>query len=389
MDRLASNWKRSSCTLLLLAIVAAAGGCSVLPFVAYLVKGISTPAEFSGLKGKKVAVICRPVASLQYQSSSVATELADRVGALLREHVSKIQIIEQSEVEKWEDENNWEEYVEIGKALQAEMVVGIDLDQFSLLQGQTLYQGKASIDLSVYDMSRENGPSFKRCCPSSSIPPMPPFRRPRSRWSNSASSFYKSWRSRWAGTSTTTIRRPTLPSTAWPTIAPPGPPGRRLSGSVPDAPGPPMAAPSHAGKGNSPRGLIIRPRAWFCRHTGAATQARVSRWPILDAVWRQGNNRKRRAAAFRERRRGGAARGESAARPARSWARFSIGWCSLGSPWRDWRHWSLSHLSSSEKCARGDGQDHQCERASLEFSGNAFPGWAQRRGIPNNKGYAG
>lgn len=174
MDRLALNWKRSSCTLLLLAIVTTAGGCSVLPFFAYLVKGISTPAEFTGLKGKKVAVICRPVASLQYQSSSVATELADRVGALLGVHVSKIQIIEQSEVEKWEDENNWEEYVEIGKALQAEMVVGIDLDQFSLLQGQTLYQGKASIDLSVYDMSRGKRPVFQKMLPQQLYPPNAP-----------------------------------------------------------------------------------------------------------------------------------------------------------------------------------------------------------------------
>ena len=59
-----------------------AGGCSILPFAAYLIKGISTPADYTGLKGKNVAVICRPVASLQYQSSSVASELAQRVGDL-------------------------------------------------------------------------------------------------------------------------------------------------------------------------------------------------------------------------------------------------------------------------------------------------------------------
>ncbi len=151
-----------------------AGGCSVLPFAAYLIKGISTPADFNGLKGKKVAVICRPVASLQYQSSSVANELAERVGALLSEHVPKIHIIEQSEVEKWEDENNWEDYVDIGKALQAEMVVGIDLDQFSLLQGQTLYQGKASIDLAVYDMSHGKRPVYQKMLPQQLYPPNAP-----------------------------------------------------------------------------------------------------------------------------------------------------------------------------------------------------------------------
>jgi hypothetical protein len=174
MDRSAASSRRVSFTMLLLLAAAAAGGCSVLPFAAYLIKGLSTPAEFTGLKGKKVAVICRPVASLQYQSSSVATELAERVGALLAEHVPKILIIEQSEVEKWEDENNWEEYVEIGKALQAEMVVGIDLDQFSLLQGQTLYQGKASIDLAVYDMAHGKRPVFQKMLPQQLYPPNAP-----------------------------------------------------------------------------------------------------------------------------------------------------------------------------------------------------------------------
>ena len=49
-------------------VLATAGGCSILPFIAYLYEGLATPAEYDGLKGKRVAVICRPVASLQYQS---------------------------------------------------------------------------------------------------------------------------------------------------------------------------------------------------------------------------------------------------------------------------------------------------------------------------------
>jgi hypothetical protein len=174
MDRLASSTFKSGLGLLVALLVTVTGGCSILPFAAYLIKGISTPAEFNGLKGKKVAVICRPVASLQYQSSSVATELADRVGALLSEHVAKIQVIDQSEVEKWEDENNWEDYVDIGKALQAEIVVGIDLDQFSLMRGQTLYQGEASIDLAVYDMSRGKRPVFQKVLPQQIFPPNAP-----------------------------------------------------------------------------------------------------------------------------------------------------------------------------------------------------------------------
>ena len=52
----------------------------------------------------------------------------------------------------WADSNNWDEYAEIGRAMKADMVVGIDLEQFSLYEGQTLYQGRAEIHLWVYDM---------------------------------------------------------------------------------------------------------------------------------------------------------------------------------------------------------------------------------------------
>jgi ABC-type uncharacterized transport system auxiliary subunit len=174
MDRFARHSRRAALALLVALPLAVAGGCSILPFAAYLIKGISTPADFNGLKGKKVAVICRPVASLQYQSSSVATELAQRVADLLAEHVAKIEIVDQGEVEKWEDENNWEEYTDIGKALQADMVVGIDLDQFSLSQGQTLYQGKASIDLAVYDMKHGRRPVYQKTLPQQLYPPNAP-----------------------------------------------------------------------------------------------------------------------------------------------------------------------------------------------------------------------
>ena len=54
------------------------------------------------------------------------------------------------------------------------MVVGIDLDQFSLLQGQTLYQGKASIDLAVYDMKHGKRPVYQKMLPQQLYPPNAP-----------------------------------------------------------------------------------------------------------------------------------------------------------------------------------------------------------------------
>lgn len=174
MDRLAVRAKLTG--IVVLAIVAlSTAGCQVLPFLAYLYQGLATPAEYDGLKGKRVAVICRPVASLQYQSSSVSRELSQAVAALLQENVKHIKLVDQDEIDKWEDENNWDEYVQIGKALKAEMVLGIDLDQFSLVEGATLYQGKASVEVYVYDLSKTSRrPVFQKSLPQRMYPPNAP-----------------------------------------------------------------------------------------------------------------------------------------------------------------------------------------------------------------------
>ncbi len=172
MDRL----RNQSTWLLLLLVLAAAGmtiasGCNVLATAMYVIQGTNTPAEFEALKGKRVAVVCRPVTSLHFRDSSVSRDLAKQVGTLLQKHVAKITLVDQREVFEWADENNWEEYVDIGKALDADMVVGLDLEEFSLYQGQTLYQGKANLKILVYDVSKGKDPVFEQNLPQAVYPP--------------------------------------------------------------------------------------------------------------------------------------------------------------------------------------------------------------------------
>jgi hypothetical protein len=137
----------------LLAILAAtlpAPGCRGLAFtLAYFISGPDVAAEFEGLNGKHVAVVCRPLPSLEYNNPNVARDLAGQVSMLLAQKVSKIKIIDQRKIAKWADENRWEEYAEVGKAVKADVVVGIDLESFSLYEGQTLYRGKANVAIQV------------------------------------------------------------------------------------------------------------------------------------------------------------------------------------------------------------------------------------------------
>ena len=50
-----------------------------------------------------------------------------------------------------------EDYLEIGKALKAEKVVGIDIESFSVLDGQTLFRGRATVSIRVYDVADKAG----------------------------------------------------------------------------------------------------------------------------------------------------------------------------------------------------------------------------------------
>jgi hypothetical protein len=150
---------------------AAASGCTLMATAMYVIQGSNTSADFAGLKGKRVAVVCRPITSLHFRDTSVSRDLAKQVGILLEKNVPKIEIVDQREVFEWADENNWEEYVDIGKALNADMVIGLDLEEFNLFQGQTLYQGKANLKMMVFEVAKGREPVFERNLPQAIYPP--------------------------------------------------------------------------------------------------------------------------------------------------------------------------------------------------------------------------
>jgi hypothetical protein len=143
---------RSLLILPLTAVVVCLGGCTSLLFTAaYIFKGNDAPAECDKLREKRVVVVCRPLVGLKYNLARVDQDLAQEVGILLRQHVPKIKVVDHRKVAEWMDENTWDEYVEVGKALKADLVVGIDLEHFDLHKSQTLFQGRANTEVKVYD----------------------------------------------------------------------------------------------------------------------------------------------------------------------------------------------------------------------------------------------
>jgi hypothetical protein len=134
-------------------LLPAACGCSTLLTAAYLLQPADVPAEFSGLKGKHVAVVCRPIVELEFSDAGSARELASLVGAQVENKVRRARLIGQQEVARWIDENSWVDYPTLGKSLDADIVMGIDLEEFRLHEGSTLYRGRATAHVRVYDVA--------------------------------------------------------------------------------------------------------------------------------------------------------------------------------------------------------------------------------------------
>lgn len=147
-------------------------GCkSALETGYYFIYGDDVEADYAGLQKKKVVVVCRPLMALQYWNANVAKEIGAEVSRLLRANVKKIEMVDQRKLSKWLDENSWEEYTDVGKAMNADMVVGIDLETFNIFQGQTLYQGKANVSIHVYDCKAGGKEVFTRTMPPTVYPP--------------------------------------------------------------------------------------------------------------------------------------------------------------------------------------------------------------------------
>ena len=53
--------------------------------VAYLFHPEDVPAEYNELRGKHVVVVCKPIVELEFTDAGTARELAERIGANIRE----------------------------------------------------------------------------------------------------------------------------------------------------------------------------------------------------------------------------------------------------------------------------------------------------------------
>lgn len=140
--------------VLAFGILVTASGCpSLLATGIYVWEGGNlVPAQCDALRNERVVVLCRPPSSHEYRHAGASRNISQRVSELLVTNVKGIDVVNPREVDNWVDESDWGDFRELAEAVRADLVVHIELDDFDLFKGKTLYQGHATVTVSVYDM---------------------------------------------------------------------------------------------------------------------------------------------------------------------------------------------------------------------------------------------
>ncbi len=138
-------------------LCAANSGCMGLSLAANVinaVKGYTVDAEFKGLREKRVAVVTLTDSS-QYSDDASARILSRRISDILRTEVKDIELVREDEVQQWRDRNGWDavEFLDIGRGVKADKVLGVELTNLKLRDGATLYRGRATVTVTVYDVA--------------------------------------------------------------------------------------------------------------------------------------------------------------------------------------------------------------------------------------------
>lgn len=119
----------------------------------YVVRGGNVEdAECDFLEDQRVVVLCRPPASHDFRNAGAARSIGKRVSSLIAQNVDGVEMVSQREVDNWVDEQDWENFLDLGRSMKANRVVYIELDNFELYKGKTLYQGDAEVQITVHDM---------------------------------------------------------------------------------------------------------------------------------------------------------------------------------------------------------------------------------------------
>ena len=129
-------------------------GClGLVANLVHAVGGDKIPAEYEGLEGSKVAVVTITDSS-QYSDDASARILSRKLGEIITREIKEVRLVREDQIEQWRDTNGWDaiDFLSIGRGVEAEKVIGIELGGLRLRDGATLYRGRANVMVTVMDV---------------------------------------------------------------------------------------------------------------------------------------------------------------------------------------------------------------------------------------------
>ena len=204
-----SHWQIG--TILLVVLVQGTGCVSLAANLLYAIRGNDLPAEYAGLNGKRVALLCDVDCAVANDAAS--SLLTSYIGAILSQRLAKSELVKQDEVERWREIEGWSggNPAAVGSGVNADQVVAIQVTNLKLRDGATLFRGRCDIEVSVYDVAADGQLVFQnrlvsmpiRCMEASRlrIRRRPVFEAPICSW----------WPAAWRRCFTRSIPRPTTP----------------------------------------------------------------------------------------------------------------------------------------------------------------------------------
>ena len=138
----------------LIVILSTQSGClGIYANLMHAVGADKVPAEYDGLEETRLAIVTVTDSS-QYSNDASARLLSRQVGELLTSEIDELSLVREDLIEQWRDRNGWDslDFVQIGRGVKAEKLLGIELTNLRLRDGATLYRGRADVTVSVIDV---------------------------------------------------------------------------------------------------------------------------------------------------------------------------------------------------------------------------------------------
>jgi len=129
----------------------------------YVMFGHRTSAEFDGFKGKRVAIVTLADSS-SYGPDTLSETVSRAITIQLVKNVKKIDAVPQGEIANWMDTHGWgrPDHKALAKSVKADFVLMIELSDYTIHDGKTLFKGACNYKVDVYDMQDDGRLVFSR-----------------------------------------------------------------------------------------------------------------------------------------------------------------------------------------------------------------------------------